>query len=64
MNNETCKSTIDYEAAFNKAVDDLEKCKQENNYFRSELEFVTSENRRLKAQLDMVYLIFGGKRNE
>lgn len=50
---------LDYEAECDRLLRERDKLMAENNHLRTELKCAESECYRMRAQLDMVYLIFG-----
>ena len=57
-----CTASPNYEAECDRLLREREKLMAENDYLRTELKSMESECYRMRAQLDIVYLIFG-KRN-
>ena len=55
-------ASLDYEAECDRLLLERDKMMAENNYLRTELKCIESECDRMRAQLDIVHLIFG-KRN-
>lgn len=56
---ETC--SLNYEAECDRLLRERDKIMAENDYLRTELKNMESECFRMRAQLDIVYLIFGGR---
>ena len=56
-----CTASLDYEAECDRLLRERDKIMAENDYLRNELKSMESECYRMRAQLDMVYLIFGGR---
>ena len=54
-------ASLDYEAECDRLLRERDKMMKENDYLRTELKNMESECYRMRAQLDMVYLIFGCK---
>lgn len=54
-------ASLNYEAEYDKLIRERDKMMAENDYLRNELKSMESECYRMRAQLDMVYLIFGGR---
>ena len=54
-------ASLNYEAECDRLLRERDKMMKENDYLRTELKSMESECYRMRAQLDMVYLIFGGK---
>ena len=52
---------LDYKAEYERLVAERHKMQSEIAYLRTELEERETEAHRMRAQLDMVYLIFGGR---
>ena len=52
----------DYEAEYRIMCDTCDKLMAENDYLRKDKDAMETEFVRMRAQLDIVYLIFGGKR--
>ena len=57
-----CTESLNYEAECDRLLKERDKMMAENDYLRTELKCMESECFRMRAQLDIVYLIFG-KRN-
>lgn len=55
----TC--SLNYEAECDRLLRERDKLMAENDYLRTELKSMESEFSRIRAQLDIVYLIFGGR---
>ena len=53
--------SIDYEAEYKRMCDAYDKLRHENDYLRKDKDAMEAEFVRMRAQLDIVYLIFGGK---
>lgn len=60
MGNEKTVSP-DYEAMYYKQLEEREALLAKMDFMRSEKESLETEVVRLRAQMDIVYLIFGGK---
>jgi cell division protein FtsB len=60
MKNEKACS-LNYEAEYYKLVEERERLLAQMDYMRSEHNALEAEFARMRAQLDIVYLIFGGK---
>ena len=60
-NDEKCCS-LNYEAEYRRMCDLCEKLRCENDYLRKDKDAMETEFVRMRAQLDIVYLIFGGNR--
>ena len=58
---EKCTASLDYEAECDRLLRERDKMMAENDYLRTELKSMESECFRMRAQLDIVYLIFGGR---
>ena len=56
-----CTASLDYEAEYNRLLRERDKMMAENDYLRTELKSMESECYRMRAQLDIVHLIFGGR---
>ena len=54
-----CTASLDYEAECDRLLRERDKLMAENDYLRTELKSMESESYRMRAQLDIVYLIFG-----
>ena len=52
----------DYEAEYRRMCDTCDKLMAENDYLRKDKDAMETEFVRMRAQLDIVYLIFGGRR--
>ena len=53
--------SLNYEAECDRLLRERDKIMAENDYLRTELKNMESECFRMRAQLDIVYLIFGGR---
>lgn len=54
-----CTASLNYEAECDRLLRERDKLMAENDYLRTEMKSMESECYRMRAQLDMVYLIFG-----
>ena len=54
-------ASLNYEAECDRLLRERDKMMAENDYLRTELKSMESECYRMRAQLDIVYLIFGGR---
>ena len=61
MEEKLATASLDYEAEYNRLLRERDKMMAENDYLRTELKSMESECFRMRAQLDIVYLIFGGR---
>ena len=61
MDDKMATASLNYEAECDRLLREREKLMAENDYLRTELKTMESECYRMRAQLDMVYLIFGGR---
>lgn len=59
MNQATCD--LDYKAEYNRLMEIIRKRECELAQYREKFMCIEQENRDMRAKLDMVYLIFGGK---
>lgn len=58
---ENCTASLNYEAEYYRLLEERECLMAKMEFLRSEKESLESEFIRLRAQMDVVYLIFGGK---
>ena len=56
---ETC--SLNYEAECDRLLRERDKLMAENDYLRTEMKLAENECARLRAQMDIVYLIFRGR---
>ena len=61
MEEKMATASLNYEAECDRLLRERDKMMAENDYLRTELKSMESECHRMRAQLDMVYLIFGGR---
>ena len=61
MEDKLATASLDYEAECDRLLRERDKMMAENDYLRTELKSMESEFARIRAQLDIVYLIFGGR---
>ena len=54
-----CTASLNYEAEYNKLLQEREILMAKMDFLRSEKESMETEFARMRAQLDIVYLIFG-----
>lgn len=54
-------ASLNYEAEYHKLLEEREVLMAKMEFLRSEIESAEAECIRLRAQMDVVYLIFGGK---
>ena len=59
MEDKLATASLNYEAECDRLLREREKLMAENDYLRTELKCAESECFRMRAQLDIVYLIFG-----
>lgn len=52
---------LNYEEEWKRKCAELAKAREEADWLRAELKSMDAEFARMRAQLDIVYLIFGGK---
>lgn len=61
MKDKLVPADLNYESEYEKMVHEREKMLAEIEYLRAENKSMETEFHRMRAQLDIVYLIFGGK---
>ena len=61
MEDKLATASLDYEAECDRLLRQQEKLMAEIDHLRTELKCIESECFRMRAQLDIVHLIFGGR---